>query len=54
MRAELSPMDGEVSGEFPLHFDDDGQMVGACTPRAERVSGRDGRWPALALKGSCD
>jgi hypothetical protein len=38
LRTELAPMDGEISGEFPLHFDDDGRMVGACTLRAERVS----------------
>jgi hypothetical protein len=50
LRAELSPMDGEISGEFPLQFDDDGRMVGACTLRAERVSWK-GRQMAGAGQG---
>jgi hypothetical protein len=38
VKAELAPMDGEVSGEFPLNFDDDGRLVGAGSIYAERMS----------------
>ena len=46
VKTELGAMRGEISGEFPLHFDKDGNLIGTGSVRAERL-----RWKGRPMAG---